>query len=191
VEGAAQAGVTGFRFELVKLPWTLPQDPVVAAKMAAFDETLAKINLAAVGKVPEPKAGEATYVGVEACFECHAETKPFWQTTRHAIAWETLEKVNKTFDVECVSCHVTGYGKPGGSLVGQVSGREDVQCEACHGPGSLHAADGDVATIVRDPPETTCVVCHNSHHSPAFSYGPFRERLRVPGHGRPVVKASP
>jgi hypothetical protein len=184
-------GAVAFTFERVKLPWTLPQDPHLAGRLAAFDEELAKINLASVGKVPEPKPGEATYVGVDACFECHAETKPFWQTTRHAIAWETLEKVNKTFDVECVSCHVTGYGRPGGSLVGQVSGREDVQCEACHGPGSLHAADGDITTIVRDPPEATCVVCHNSHHSPSFAYGPFREKLRVPGHGRPVTPGSP
>ncbi len=184
-EGPSRPDALTFDFELVRLPWTLPQQPEIAARMAAFDKELARINVAAAGKVPTPAPGEATYVGVEACFDCHAETRPFWQTTRHALAWETLEKLDKTFDTECVSCHVTGYGKPGGSLIGQVAGREDVQCEACHGPGSLHAADGDVATILRAPIETTCTACHNTHHSPSFAFATFRERLRVPGHGRP------
>jgi hypothetical protein len=185
IEGPARPDALTFAFELVRLPWTLPQEARLAERMSAFDKELARINIASAGTLPAVKPGEATYVGVEACLACHAETKPFWETTRHAIAWETLEKLEKTFDTECVSCHVTGYGKAGGSLVGQVTGREDVQCEACHGPGSLHAADGDVSTIVRAPAETTCTACHNAHHSPSFAFGPFRERLLVPGHGRP------
>ena len=38
-----------------------------------------------------------------------------WDGTPHAHAYATLEKGFKEFNLDCVSCHVTGYGKPGGS----------------------------------------------------------------------------
>ncbi len=185
---ASIPGRPAFSFTLVPLHWDLPQAEAPLSVMNAFDEELAMINVANAGTLPEAKPGEAVYVGVEACFECHAETRDFWARNRHAHAWATLERGKKTFDAECVSCHVTGYDRPGGALVGRVAGRENVQCEACHGPGSLHVEDGDIALIVKDPPTTTCVSCHNTHHSPSFADGPYRESLRVPGHGRPWVE---
>jgi 2',3'-cyclic-nucleotide 2'-phosphodiesterase (5'-nucleotidase family) len=184
------AGRPAFSFTLLPLHWDLPQADAPLAIMNAFDEELARINVANAGKLPEAKPGEPVYVGVDTCFECHAETREFWATNRHAHAWATLERGKKTFDAECVSCHVTGYDRPGGALVGQVAGRENVQCEACHGPGSLHAEDGDVSLIVKDPPVATCVSCHNTHHSPGFSDATYREALRVPGHGRPMPDKS-
>ncbi len=41
-----------------------------------------------------------------------------------------------------------------------------VTCEACHGPGSLHARDGDKTKIVmaqhapKAPADATCATCH-------------------------------
>ncbi|MFO0744721.1 MAG: multiheme c-type cytochrome [Myxococcota bacterium] len=175
-----------FSFTQTPLDWDLPQDPGIVGIMKAFDEELAKINIANAGTLPEAKPGQAVYVGTDACIECHEETKEFWKTTPHSSAWKTLVDAGKTFDVECVSCHVTGYGQAGGSLIGHTQGREDVQCEACHGPGSLHSKDGDKATIVRAPTEDTCTTCHNHHHSPKFAFATFREQLLVPGHGKPL-----
>jgi len=177
---------SSFSFTLTPLNWDLPQDGTILGLMKAFDDELARINVANAGTLPEPKPGEAVYVGTEACFECHAETKPYWRETVHAKAWKTLVDAGKTFDAECVSCHVTGYGKAGGSLVGHTAGREDVQCEACHGPGSKHADDGDLATIIGKPTAEVCTGCHNAHHSPKFAFGPYREQQLVPGHGKPV-----
>lgn len=177
---------SSFSFALVPLNWDLPQDPSTVEIMKAFDEELARINVANAGTLPAAKPGEATYVGVDACFECHEDTRTFWKATAHSRAWETLERDGKTFDTECVSCHVTGYGKATGSLVGHTQGREDVQCEACHGPGSLHCEDGDVAKLVEKPVEATCVVCHNKHHAPNFVFTTHRPKLLVPGHGKPL-----
>ncbi len=177
---------SSFSFTQTPLNWDLPQEATVTEVMKAFDEELAKINIAHAGTLPEPKPGEAVYVGTEACFGCHEETRDFWKKNEHAGAWATLEKLGKTFDAECVSCHVTGYGKAGGALVGKTAGRENVQCESCHGPGSLHAEDGDVKSIVAKPSEQSCVGCHNHHHSPSFQFGPYREDLLVPGHGKPL-----
>jgi hypothetical protein len=177
---------SSFSFTQTPLNWDLPQEPSVVELMKVFDEELARINVANAGTLPAPKPGQAVYVGTEACFECHEETREFWRTNEHAGAWATLEKLGKTFDAECVSCHVTGYGAAGGALVGQTKGRENVQCESCHGPGSLHAVDGDVDKLASKPVQSTCVGCHNEHHSPTFAFGTYRERLLVPGHGKPL-----
>ena len=174
-----------FDFRATALGWDLPQDPDILALMDAFNEELKRINLAHAGTLPEAKPGQAVYVGVAACLECHEEVQTFWDGDRHHKAWATLERDGKTFDAECVSCHVTGYGKAGGALVGQTKGREDVQCESCHGPGSLHAeSDGDTDLIVTEPEEATCTICHNAHHSPQFDFKRYRKKLMVPGHGR-------
>jgi hypothetical protein len=69
---------------------------------------------------------------------------------------------NKPYD--CGSCHTTGYsprgnqnGLPG--LIGTWA-EAGVQCEACHGPGSLHAQNpmGVALKIDRDP--EFCGKCH-------------------------------
>jgi len=179
-------GKSSFSFTLTPLNWDLPQDPDILAIMDAFDEELARINVAAAGSLPEPKPGEAVYVGIDTCFGCHAETRHFWEQDRHAEAWDTLERLRKTFDAECISCHVTGYNQAGGSLVGQTAGRENVQCEACHGPGSIHSETGDPADIVLAPPVDVCTSCHNEHHSPTFVDATYRPKLLVPGHGLPL-----
>lgn len=173
-----------FSFIQTPIEWDLPQDPAAADVLKAFDEELARINVANAGTLPEPKPGQAVYTGTESCFECHAETRDFWKANEHAHAWVTLEKVNKTFDAECVSCHVTGYGQAGGSLVGKTAGREAVQCEACHGPGSKHVADPTLDNIIAKPTANDCAGCHNQHHSPRFQFDTYREHLLVPGHGK-------
>lgn len=185
----APAGRSSFSFKATPLDWDLPQDPEVLAVMDAFDHELKEINLANAGTLPEAKPGEAVYAGVSACLECHEEVKGFWSTDLHAKAWHTLEEDKKTFDAECVPCHATGYGKAGGSILGKLNGLEAVQCEACHGPGSLHVeSDGDADKLVHAAPaENECVVCHNSHHSPSFEFATFKKRITVPGHGLPLA----
>ncbi|MEC9073369.1 MAG: multiheme c-type cytochrome [Myxococcota bacterium] len=183
IEGADTSvpeGRSYFSFRSTSLEWDLPQDPGVVTVMDAFNEELKQIHLANAGTLPEPVPGQALYVGQQECIDCHEETETFWANDRHPLAWETLEDDGKTFDAGCVSCHVTGYGEASGSLVGQTEGREDVQCEACHGPGSLHVeADGE-GHIVRDPGEEVCTTCHNAKHSPKFDYQKWKKQIVVP-----------
>jgi hypothetical protein len=174
------------RWSLTPVNWDLPRDPTVAAIMDAFDKDLEEINQGAAGDPIPAEPGVASYVGVEKCLTCHADTKPFWEGDQHQLAWETLERDKKTFDNYCVSCHVTGFRRPGGSALKKLEGLVDVQCESCHGPGSLHAAAGDTASIVRDPPESTCKTCHSAKHSTHFDFDTYRPKLLVPGHGRPL-----
>jgi len=118
-------------------------------------------------KLPPPvEAGQSSYVGVEVCSSCHLEERAFWNKMRHAKAYDTLVSQHKEFNLECVSCHVTGYEKPGGSTVVHVENLTAVQCEVCHGPGSRHVADpSDMKLIDLEPPRTMCASsCHHPPH---------------------------
>lgn len=179
---------TGKRFEydLLSLPKAHPQDPTVKPWLEAYNAQLKAINLASAGEVPPVPAGKRGYVGDAECVDCHMEAKAFWDKTAHARAWQTLVDAGKTFDAKCVSCHVVGWQKPGGTVLGKTAGKENVQCEACHGPGSIHAErGGGEAHIERKVPEQVCVTCHHPHHSPKFDYSTYLPQIIGPGHGQP------
>ncbi len=172
--------------EQISVTCKLAEDNTAAAALAQYDKTIAQMNRARFADVraPPPAKGAPSYVGMEACEDCHPEAVEFWQTTRHAGAYATLERDNKQFDLSCVGCHVTGYREPGGSEVVQNQGLRDVQCETCHGPGSLHADDGAVELIARDTTEHLCQgSCHTPEHSDTFAYEPYLRDVLGAGHG--------
>jgi len=173
-----------FQYELSPIGWDLPSHPKVLGIMQAYNRDLASINLKVAGTLPPLKEGQASYVGVDACLECHEEVKTFWHADKHQKAWDTLVQGGKTFDLECVSCHTTGYGQPGGAILGALKNLKTVQCESCHGPGSIHAEDEDPDSIQLVVPESVCVTCHNAKHSTGFKYDFYRSKLMVPGHGK-------
>ncbi|HVK10467.1 MAG TPA: multiheme c-type cytochrome [Gemmataceae bacterium] len=95
----------------------------------------------------QAQAKGAAFAGDAACAVCHqAETQVYAQT-KHAHAYEALEKIAKhpkgrNFDGECIICHTVGYEYQ----TGYVNAKEtphlkNVQCESCHGPASLHVAE--------------------------------------------------
>jgi hypothetical protein len=176
-------------YELTPITTDLPADPEVKAKVSAYHASLQALNLQgpSATPVPLPEGGNG-YAKTEECALCHSAAVDFWRTTSHARAWETLEKANKTFDVECVSCHVTGFRQPGGSALGHTEGLQDVQCEACHGPSAQHAEVGGGESGTRlKVGEGVCAGCHPPEHSPRFSYPEYRAKILGPGHGEPVV----
>ena len=134
----------------------------------------------------EPAKGEAAYVGDDECVTCHDEEQAVWDKTPHAKAYKTLSDDFKEYNLDCVGCHVTGYGKPGGSTVTHNDKLRGVQCETCHGPGSRHIADTDnPKLIVTKPDPKTCVEeCHHPPHVEGFDAKAKMELILGPGHGR-------
>ncbi len=101
------------------------------------------------------KAKMPTYIGIDNCKVCHMPHFDSWVTTRMSKAFDLLKpgvrtKAKREVGLdpnrdytkapECIHCHTTGYGKPGGFVsVEKTPEMIDVQCEMCHGPGSLYA----------------------------------------------------
>jgi len=183
IEGAAVV-----TFEQVKVTCKLQVDDEAKQLLAAYDQSVADTNRARfAGKKPPPPAkGKPGYVGIEACGDCHEEAVEQWKTTVHAGAWATLVDDKKDLDLSCVSCHVTGFRRPGGSELVENAGLRDVQCEVCHGPGSLHVADGgDNPKLIQLVPTVDLCAgeCHTAEHSDTFDYVPYLRDVLGKGHG--------
>lgn len=173
-------------FEQVKITCRGARDADAAAHLAEYDLWVADQNRKRFAGVrpPKPKRGKPGYSGVEKCEMCHEEAVQSWRQTVHANAYETLEKINKQFDLSCVGCHVTGFRKPGGSEVVENEGLRDVQCEVCHGPGSIHNKTETTESISRAVAVEICLECHTAEHSDTFDFEPYLRDVVGRGHGR-------
>lgn len=165
-EGTVSGSV--FRYRLLEVRESAGAEPNVARRMSEYYQRVNTHNREAFKDrtpVPAP-AGTAYYLGTATCAQCHEEADTFWRKTGHASAYRTLQTQFKEFNLDCVSCHVTGYNKPGGSTVTHVAKLQDVQCESCHGPGSLHVENpGTTNGLIRRVPEpSTCRSCHHAPH---------------------------
>lgn len=160
------------------------QDSVLAYNRASG---AANVKAAAGKEVPAPPKGQAAYVGSEACSDCHGDAEEYWKTTRHAQAWKTLVDRGQELDLDCVGCHLTGWEQPGGSNLAFNEPLRDVQCETCHGPGSIHVAKGGEerpSSVRRMPPAELCATqCHTKEHSDTFELEPYLRDVVGPGHG--------
>jgi hypothetical protein len=186
-----QPPATGSYFTntLVPLRRALPRDPKLASAMRRLDQKVGAANLQRAQPPPPAPPGRAAFAGDATCGRCHKQAMALWRTTVHARAWKTIVDGGKTGYDDCVSCHVTGYGEVGGSSLGHLGNLKNVQCETCHGPGSLHvAAQGleEPPAIRRAAPESTCLRCHNEKHSDTFNYVAYLRDILGPGHGAKV-----
>lgn len=124
------------------------------------------------------EAGKS-YVGSEACRQCHEEEfRRFKAYAKKALSYEHVKKLKKGLtDAEfrqCLECHTTGYGKPGGFRSEEETPHlKDAGCEVCHGPGSLHAASGNPKEIKGQLSIKDCELCHSTERVEAFRYKPM------------------
>lgn len=145
------------------------------------------------------RSDDIEYVGSKKCKTCHIKQYKSWKETKMAQALEVLKPgeaveakethgidpdSDYTADAECLQCHTTGYGKPGGFVsVDETPDLAGVGCESCHGAGgryletdlmSLKNKDHSFesvreAGLIYPVTEETCTSqCHNEN-SPFFS----------------------
>ena len=172
-------------WSLVPLAPGMSEDPSVAAVVERYARD---VQVAPVDDSPREcgtaRMGQALLIGAgERCKLCHAPAFAQWEATAHAKALATLERVGRSRDLECARCHLTGLFAPGGVCrIDRPQGRQGVQCEACHGPGSAHAEAPARGALV-DVREETCRACHTADHDPGFLFERAREKVTGPGHG--------
>ncbi len=102
-------------------------------------------------------AGTPQFQGYKVCVKCHDTHEKSWRDSPHAKAFDSLKAGSKresklkaeldpdkdyTADPDCLGCHTTGYGEPGGYATDLPKARARrlavVGCESCHGAGSLY-----------------------------------------------------
>ncbi|OQX70193.1 MAG: hypothetical protein B6A08_01590 [Sorangiineae bacterium NIC37A_2] len=178
-----------FKYAYVEIREKLGASKVVEQKLSDYYQRVNEHNkVAFADRRPAPvEPGQASYVGVQACVDCHQEEYDFWKTTRHSHAYRTLVDVHKEYNLDCVSCHVTGYERPGGSTVTHVEKLDAVQCEVCHGPGSLHLASPSDPKLIDMPRTDLCAdSCHHPPHvKPDWKVSDAWPKILGPGHGLP------
>jgi hypothetical protein len=192
--GSAPPGSMQARFLPVEA--SLPELPEARALVDTYHRDISQLNLRWAqenGKdCPAPAVEEAAYLGSESCRECHEETFPSWESSKHKESYATLKTAGRQYDLECVRCHVTGPDRPGGVCrVDKVEGRAEVGCESCHGPGSLHAQNPTAENVVAKPVQTDCIGCHDKENSPHFDFNRYLAQILGPGHGRPLNRGPP
>ncbi|MES2641573.1 MAG: multiheme c-type cytochrome [Myxococcota bacterium] len=120
----------------------------------------------------------AGYATAAACTSCHRERFNTWAFDPHARAYEALLPRKEELNPECVACHTTGWGQPGGNAtLTAVAMRtwKGVQCEDCHGPSAGHPQRAEV--VPRKVTEATCLACHDAANSPQFDFETYRKRI--------------
>lgn len=142
-----------------------------------YESEVKNLFLQSLAGKPAFDKEKSPYIGSEACAKCHQKAYKIWEESKHSHAWESLKKVGKTFDPECINCHVIGFGKDGGFYSEEDSPHLiGVGCEACHGPAKAHAKEAK-----KGLPEFTresCRVCHTNERSPAFEAKSYWKKIK-------------
>ena len=190
------------RYQRVPLDARFTDSPEMLKTLATYQEELKAAGLEGLGLKAIPHPSDWTFVGSDACTDCHAEEVEIWEDTPHAEALDSLvhpgerSGIPRHFDPECISCHVTGWSpqsylpyKSGYLSLGETPAMQNVGCENCHGPGSAHVdaevdedATDEFLEKLRDEmrlgekAERKCMECHDLDNSPDFhAEGAFDE----------------
>lgn len=161
--------------EHTPLSGALDGEATSAPLLAAFkDERLVQAAAAAASATTPTEPG---YASAGRCVSCHEKEMARWVLTDHALAWQSLLIREEADNPECIGCHSTGFGEPGGFgelSTGAIRKYKAVQCEACHGPLRGHPADGSVTSM--PVTEAGCIQCHDQANSPDFDYASYLRR---------------
>jgi hypothetical protein len=196
-------GRASLKYERVPLDERFEDSPEIKEIFFSYQMELKRLwekgELADIKPRPHPTGYR--FVGSAACADCHDEEYEIWEdgvdgkggphekSTRDLTAPGERAWVQRHFDPECVSCHMTGWNPQ--LYYPYVSGYMNLEkdkhmhangCENCHGPGSAHiAAEEDdsnqglidklrkeMRLTLAEARANACVQCHDLDNSPDF-----------------------
>jgi len=149
----------------------------------------AGILLTAFSTGEEVESPGPAYVGATKCKVCHVAIFDSWAKTLHRKAVSSL-KGEEARDPGCLQCHTTGFGTGGYASPSDIVDLGGVQCEACHGAGSLYSLSSIMTSPelsrqagLLTPDSLSCSRCHNAK-SPTFKGFAYEAGLLTGTHSR-------
>ena len=146
------------------------------------------------------------FEGASRCALCHSSSDignqyDIWRNSTHRTAYESLfseesleyaEETGMTApskNVQCLTCHLTGYNASF-ELLGSLYRKDDgVSCEGCHGNGGGYSyfsimMDRELAIEkgLVESPVNTCVACHSGEcpFDVPFEFDTFMIKIEHP-----------
>ncbi len=169
-------GEKTFQQKMVRLGSKAPMDPEMTQLYDTYNTEVEELFMATLAAKRKQKQNRV-YAKDQTCLTCHSKEHAIWLKTSHSQAYAALQEVNKSFDPECLVCHTTGFGKPGG-FISEIDTPElkNVQCEMCHGARLEHTQNpqGGFAKEAK----AACGKCHVKKHSPKFNFSRYWPRIR-------------
>lgn len=177
VETEKDKGDRGYyRHTLVSINSKIEDDPRIGELIAAYKES--------VGKGHSGRSAEKVraYLGARRCQRCHTAQHEAWGAHAHARAYGRLVKEGRGSDPECIGCHSTGYRTVGGFWDTERGPRllGGVQCEACHGPGSVHVERRGKGYVSKAVASDVCLKCHTPARDATFDFEADLHAIRCP-----------
>lgn len=193
------------RYQRVSLDKRFAGSPEMHNLMVAYQGQLRDRGFAGLGLTPVAHSSGRSFVGSQACAECHAKAFEVFSKTPHAHATQTLVDLDppRQFDAECISCHATGWEPQ--KFHPYASGFWSMEktpllagngCENCHGPGSAHVAvelgnmkvgeqeQTRLRELMRLPlaaAQARCAECHDLDNSPEFDFDKYWPKVEHRG----------
>jgi hypothetical protein len=117
-------------------------------------------------RVRDPRGA---YVGAARCGDCHVSAAAEFAGSAHAKPPTALLGSPFNGTTGCVNCHQTGPYSIGGwkGPKDRTSDMAGVSCEACHGPGEIHAATPKIRKMPKVGLDR-CQACHLPDRDPDF-----------------------
>ncbi len=171
----ASGDMKAFALEVYELNDSVADDPVMLERVEAFKVRLEEFRVAARGIYQQTQGfADESFLTDRECRKCHQDVADLLRDSAHSDAFNTLARKGQTDAPECLVCHTTGYVYIGGYDDKPPANRlRAVQCEACHGYGTLHSRDGKWKQEARN----ACVTCHDQENSPDFDYDTYWAKI--------------
>ena len=171
-----QTGKISFEHRMVRLDSSIKNDPEMVKLYSSYNEKIEAMFFESLS-TKRKKDKASVFAGEATCKTCHLVEHKKWSSSRHGRAYETLKKINKAFDPECLVCHVVAYNKLGGFISElDTPGLKNVQCEVCHGPAKKHIAAPTPGFGMKA--KSACKICHVKNHSPNFNFNKYWPKIK-------------
>ncbi|MEJ2743502.1 MAG: cytochrome c family protein [Gammaproteobacteria bacterium] len=167
--------------DVIELDNTVPDAEEMAQWYEQYNTAVAADYAERSAQQKQYQSDKARYLGVTTCEQCHQQIVAHWRTTQHSQAHQTLVDKGKALDPGCLKCHTVAFHEPGGFIdMTMTHHLANVQCESCHRETAAHVKNPSEAKpqlAQEGEAQKTCLVCHNSLHSPRFSFETYWPRV--------------